>query len=401
MGRYQKLIFFNLKTNKYSSITIQMTKKLKTMSLIIISIISLLTLGITLFINLSPEFGGSINQLQKMRYEKSENYNNGKFVNEEKVNLDMSLTEMGKSIIKYINPPKNTSPNKEIAVEKLDSLKIATYKGKTRLIWFGHSTFLMQTNTKNILIDPMFGITPAPHPTLGSKRFSTELPIEIEQLPNIDAVLISHDHYDHLDYGSIQLLKNKVGIFYTPLGVGTHLMAWGIEEKRIIELDWWQEQEFEGLKFACTPAQHFSGRGLTNRSSTLWCSWVIQSETESIFFSGDSGYGPHFKEIGNQYGPFDFAMLECGQYNEMWSEIHMFPEETVQAGIDVKAKKIMPIHWGAFKLAMHNWAEPVERIIKKANSENVNLIVPKIGEIILLDSNTTTKTSNWWEEENN
>ena len=181
----------------------------------------------------------------------------------------------------------------------------------------------------------MLSAVPAPHPLLGGKRFSKELTISIEKLPQIDAVILSHDHYDHLDYESIKKLHPKVGHFFAPLGLGVHLLEWGVPEGKITELDWWGQTTFEDLTLISTPSQHFSGRGLTDRDKTLWCSWVIQSEDEKIFFSGDSGYGDHFKSIGEKYGPFDFAMMECGQYNSLWSEIHMFPEETAQAGVDV------------------------------------------------------------------
>lgn len=373
----------------------QFKKILKKMSIIIGSTLLLIILIGVLFVNLSPEFGGTVTKELKKKYAKSANYKEGKFVNKSEVKLDMSLRDIGKSLVGFLKPNPLTTPEENISVEKIDSLNIVRYKDNTRLIWFGHSAFLLQTNGKTILIDPMFGKVPAPHPILGTNRFSNELPIEIEKLPKIDAVLISHDHYDHLDYGSIQKLKDKVGLFYTPLGVGVHLQKWGIENSRIIELDWWQEITHDDLIFRCTPAQHFSGRGLTDRANTLWSSWVIQSNTDNIFFSGDSGYGPHFKEIGDKYGPFDFAMMECGQYNEMWPDIHMFPEETAQAGLDVKAKQIMPIHWGAFKLGMHAWKEPVERISKKAKEFNIKLITPKIGESIVLNSNEI-ETSAWW-----
>jgi len=363
--------------------------------MIIGSLLLVLIITVILFINLSPEFGGTPTNEQKLIYSKSQNYKEGKFVNKKNINLSMSMRDIGKSMIGYFKPLANTVPNSNVSVEKIDSMNIVNHKNSTRLIWFGHSSFLIQINNKTILIDPMFGKVPAPHPSLGTPRFSKELPIEVEQLPHIDAVLISHDHYDHLDYGSIQKLKEKVNIFYTPLGVGAHLQKWGIEKNRIIEMDWWQEATFEDLVFVCTPAQHFSGRGLTDRAHTLWSSWILQSATENIFFSGDSGYGPHFKEIGNKYGPFDLAMMECGQYNEMWSEIHMFPEQTAQAGQDVKAKKIMPIHWGAFKLGMHPWKEPIERVSKAAKELNIPLITPKIGASITL--NTTSKAhTQWW-----
>ncbi|RAJ12818.1 MBL fold metallo-hydrolase [Arenibacter echinorum] len=348
-----------------------------------------------LFLYLSPEFGGAPTLEQKRIYDKSPNYINGKFINKGNVKLDMSMRDMGKSLAGFFGPTPLTKPSKDIPVAKLDSLNIVEYQDSTRLIWFGHSAFLLQISNKTILIDPMFGKVPAPHPMLGSNRFSKELPIEVEKLPRIDAVIISHDHYDHLDYGSIQKLKNKVNMFYTPLGVGAHLQKWGVEKERIVELDWWQEVTHEGLVFKCTPAQHFSGRGFSDRANTLWSSWVIQSEKDNVFFSGDSGYGPHFKEIGDKYGPFDFAMIECGQYNEMWPDIHMFPEQTAQAGLDVKAKQIMPIHWGAFKLAMHPWTEPVERVTNRAKELNLDVLTPRIGEPINLNRLEET-TSHWW-----
>lgn len=374
----------------------KMKKIIKKMSIIIGSVLVLFLLSTILFLYLSPEFGGSPSEEQKAIYVKSDNYANGKFVNRGDVKLSMSFGDMRKSLVGYFNPPPNTIPKQNLPIEKIDSLEISNYKDSTRLIWFGHSTFLLQIKNKNILIDPMFGKVPAPHPTLGNNRFSKELPIDIEKLPLIDAVLISHDHYDHLDYGSIKKLKDKVKMFYTPLGVGAHLMEWGIGKESIVELDWWQETTFEDLIFRCTPAQHFSGRGLNDRSNTLWSSWIIKSDTDNIFFSGDSGYGPHFKEIGDKFGPFDFAMMECGQYNELWSDIHMFPEETAQAGVDVKAKLIMPIHWGAFKLGMHPWTEPAERVTKKAKELNIKMIIPKIGEPIMF-FNTSGIESTWWQ----
>ncbi|WP_378187848.1 MBL fold metallo-hydrolase [Aquimarina sp. W85] len=361
----------------------------------IVSLIGVVGLIIVVFMYLSPQFGGTPSKDEIAHYKKSDNYKSGNFVNTNAINLNMSFKDISKILINYFKKQPNTIPVKQLTVNKIDSLNLVNYKGDSRLIWFGHSTFLLQLNKKTILIDPMFGDVPAPHSILGTKRFSNELPIDVEKLPRIDAVLISHDHYDHLDYGSIQGLKDKVTMFYVPLGLGVHLKKWGIDKKRIIELDWWQEIKFDDLTFICTPAQHFSGRGFTDRTKTLWSSWIIQSATENIFFSGDSGYAPHFKEIGNKYGPFDFAMMECGQYNEMWPDVHMFPEETVQAGLDIGAKKLIPIHWGAFKLAMHSWTDPVERITLKAKSVNMPIVTPKIGEVMLVNA-TTLQATMWW-----
>lgn len=371
-------------------------KKIIRVSYIILSLIILLIIIGVLFINLSPQFGGLASKQQQELFSKSKHYKDGKFLNNGGVKMEMSLKDSFKAMWILFKSNSKAEPYKNIAVQKVDSISIANYNSKTRFIWFGHSTFLLQIKGKNLLIDPMFGDVPAPNPLLGNKRFSNELPIEIEKLPSIDAVLITHDHYDHLDYESIQKLKGKVKLFFTPLGIGIHLLKWGVEKERIIELDWWQEIKFDDLTIRCTPAQHFSGRGISDREKTLWCSWIIQSADENLFFSGDSGYASHFKEIGEQYGPFDFAFMECGQYNNLWPLVHMFPEETAQAGLDIKAKKMMPIHWGAFKLASHSWTEPVERISKKAKELNVDLVIPKIGEIIEIGLNDSEEIYPWW-----
>ncbi len=370
-------------------------RSIKMIGIYIIGIIGLLIIAITAFLNLSPQFGGKITTEQKAEFIKSDNYIDGKFINMGSVEMNMGMKEVYKSLKGYFKPLPNTIPSSSIKTNSLDSLEIANYKGETRMMWFGHSTFLMQINGKTILIDPMLSEVPAPHPWLGTKRFSDTLPILIEQLPSIDIVLISHDHYDHLDYESIKKLKDKVEMFYVPLGVGTHLRAWDVEDPNIVELDWWEEKEYEGITLRCTPAQHFSGRGLNDRGDTLWGSWVITTNEENIFFSGDSGYGAHFKEIGEEFGPFDFAMIECGQYNELWKEIHMFPEETVQAAIDVRAKKMMPIHWGAFKLAMHSWTEPVEKVTKIATEKQMPIVVPEIGNPMYLSDNNNV-VNHWW-----
>ncbi|MBW1298316.1 MBL fold metallo-hydrolase [Aquimarina litoralis] len=348
-----------------------------------------------LFMNLSPQFGGKISKEQLDLYAKSENHQKGKFINIGGVTNDMSVGDMIKAIGGMFKTIPNARPQSPIEIQKIDSVNVAKYHAKTRFVWFGHSAFLLQMKSKNILIDPMLSEVPAPHPLLGGKRFARELPIEIEKLPNIDAVIISHDHYDHLDYESIMKLKDKVDRFYTPLGVGSHLQEWGIPRKKIVELDWWQQARFDDIRLISTPAQHFSGRGLSDGNHTLWCSWIIQSDDENIYFSGDSGYASHFKEIGDKYGPFDFAMIECGQYNELWSQIHMFPEETALAGRDLQAKKIMPIHWGAFKLAQHSWTDPIERVSKKAAELSLPLITPEIGKATFIGDDGLAQNQ-WW-----
>jgi L-ascorbate metabolism protein UlaG (beta-lactamase superfamily) len=348
-----------------------------------------------LFIKLSPQFGAAPDQKSQALYEKLPYFSAGKFSNLIPTTLDMDISTSIQMIPKFFKNDPIRIPDFDLPQERRDSLELVIDSIPTRLIWFGHSAFLLQIDGKNILIDPMFGDVPAPNPLFGKNRFSRDLPIEIEELPHIDVVLISHDHYDHLDYGSIQKLKSKTEKFMVPLGVGAHFQRWGVDKEDIQELAWWEETQLESVKFAFTPARHFSGRGLGDRFATLWGSWVIQGMADKVFFSGDSGYGPHFKEIGEKYGPFDFAMMECGQYNVDWKDIHMMPEETAQAGLDVGARVFMPIHWAAFTLAFHSWADPVERVIKKSKELNAPIYIPKIGEFIEL-SQLPRNQETWW-----
>ena len=370
-----------------------MKKIFKMVGIFIATIIGLIIILTILFISYSPQFGKGITKEQRIEFSKLENYKNGAFENEHLSPMNINYWKNFKELTRKA---PNRKPNKNILVEKIDSIEIENHnKDITYLTWFGHSTFLLEMEGKKILIDPMFGAVPAPHPLLGNKRYSRELPIEIEQLPFIDAVILSHDHYDHLDYESIQKLKGKVGRYFTPLGLGNHLVEWGVSKEKITELNWWGSVEFDSINLVCTPARHFSGRGLSDRATTLWCSWVIKGGKDNIFFSGDSGYDTHFKEIGEKYGPFDISLMECGQYNDDWKLLHMMPEETVQASIDLKSKLALPIHWGGFTLAFHDWTDPVERMIKKAQELNLPVTTPRIGQPILL-GNDTFPTEKWW-----
>ncbi len=262
--------------------------------------------------------------------------------------------------------------------------------------WYGHSAILLEIEGKRLLLDPMLGPASAPVPFF-TKRFPYEQPIDLNQITDIDAVLISHDHYDHLDYVTISKIHDRVGHFFTALGVGGHLKKWGVPEEKITEFDWWDESEFENLQLVCTPSRHFSGRGFSDRNKTQWASWVVIGKQKRVYFSGDSGYGPHFKDIGRLYGPFDFAMLECGQYNEKWAAIHMMPEQTVQASLDLSAASMMPIHWGGFNLALHDWQDPIRRSTKAAESLGVNIIHPYIGQRFEIGEAPNVR---WWEDLN-
>ncbi|WP_212959027.1 MBL fold metallo-hydrolase, partial [Bacillus sanguinis] len=263
--------------------------------------------------------------------------------------------------------------------------------------WFGHSASLLKVEGKTLLLDPMFGDASSPFPLFNSKRYSGVFSLEREDLQEIDAIIISHNHYDHLNYKSIMQLKDRAKHFYVPNGVAQYLIKWGVSPSKISEHNWWDEITFHNIKLVCAPARHFSGRSMTDRDCSLWCSWLILGQETKVFFSGDSGYAPHFKEIGNKYGPFDLTLMECGQYDPRWSTIHMLPEETVQAHIDVKGELLLPIHWGAFTLALHEWSDPIERVMKEANHLGVKITTPQMGESITLKS-TDYPSSAWWRE---
>jgi L-ascorbate metabolism protein UlaG (beta-lactamase superfamily) len=306
----------------------------------------------------------------------------------------MGMTQMFTIIRDLIKGNPKGKPSLPIPVKSLD-IDSLTCNEQATAIWFGHSTLLLAIEGKKLLLDPTFANSPSPFPLFGGNRFSKVLPLEPEKLAPIDIVILSHDHYDHLDYHSIMQLKDKTSLFCVPLGVGSRLKSWGIAQEKIREFTWWDEVDIDGLKIACTPAKHFSGRGLFDRNTTLWSSWAIISQQTKVYFSGDGGYGPHFTEIGKKYGPFDLTLLECGQYDERWSAIHMMPEETVQAHLDLKGNLMLPIHWAAFSLAFHDWTEPIERVTKAAKARNVAIATPRIGEPVNIGS-AKYPDSIWW-----
>jgi L-ascorbate metabolism protein UlaG (beta-lactamase superfamily) len=289
------------------------------------------------------------------------------------------------------NVPMDSIPSIKFETEGLKHLNSDDFS----ITWFGHSTVLIYTNGISILTDPMFNSRVQPL-NMGPKAFKGSNNLVVDSLPKIDVVLISHDHYDHLDYNSITTIKALR--YIVPLGVKSYLVKWGIPSEKITELDWYEELRFSGnVKFTATPSQHFSGRGLFNRMSTLWCGYVIQLNNRKIYFSGDSGYSNEFKKIGEKFGPFDLAMLDNGQYNKNWAKIHMMPEEAVQAAIDLKASLFLPIHWGKYSLSVHSWYEPIERATKEAASRGIKIITPMIGESFLLGKSTPERK--WWNSE--
>ena len=243
----------------------------------------------------------------------------------------------------------------------------------------------------------MLGSHAAPVPLPSLKRYSSKIAFDIDELEVIDFVVFSHDHYDHLDYPTIKKIKNRVKNFIVPHGIGNHLKSWGVQSESIIELNWNESFDYNDIEFVCLPARHFSGRGPLNRNSTLWSSWAIKSNRGKIYFSGDSGYGAHFKKIGQEHGPFDFSLIDCGQYNKAWKFSHMFPKQAINAALDLNTKYLIPIHWGAFTLASHSWIEPPEIVSEEAKKLNQDFMIPEIGQILVLNDENKIK-HRWWRE---
>ncbi|WP_195911127.1 MBL fold metallo-hydrolase [Streptomyces kaniharaensis] len=262
------------------------------------------------------------------------------------------------------------------------------------ITWYGHASALVEIEGSRVLLDPIWSERCSPAAHVGPKRLHP-VPVELEELPQVDAVLISHDHYDHLDMATVKrLVRTQSAPFAVPLGIGGHLRRWGVPEHRIIELDWDETCTLGELVLTLTSAHHFSGRGLA-RNTTLWGSWVIAGPTRKVFYTGDSGYFEGYTRIGEQHGPFDAALVQIGAYDAAWADIHMTPEDAVLAHRDLKAGLLVPVHWCTFNLGLHPWAEPVERLLKEAKVQAVPLAVPRPGERVDVDN--PPELDGWWE----
>lgn len=282
------------------------------------------------------------------------------------------------------------TPKLRLPEVKPDFVSFVIPNDEMKFIWFGHSSILLNLDSEIILIDPVFSGSASPFSFL-IKRFQPPV-AGLDELPHVDTIVISHDHYDHLDKESIKHFVSKTTKFIVPAGVGLHLQNWGIPKSRIKELSWGERAVDNGITYTATPAQHFSGRGLFDKNKTEFSSWVIQGKNEKIFYSGDSGYGDHFRKIGLEHSPFDYAFIENGQYNVRWPLVHMQPEETIQALIDLDAHTLIPVHWGMFDLSLHHWSEPIMRTHEIAMNWEIPIITPKLGETVTF----LHRNENWW-----
>jgi len=307
--------------------------------------------------------------------------------------LNMSFTDYASTTWDFLFTRNHRTPDTELPVKQVDLSHFNSQDSdQLNVTWLGHSSLMINIDGYKILIDPVFEKRVS---LFGPTRFNGDVPLDIQQIPKIDAVIISHDHYDHLNKYSVQYLIEKSNTFIVPIAVGARLIDWGVPQDKIVELDWWQEYRLDQkLMVAATPAQHFSGRGINDRNKTLWASWVIKTPFHKLFFSGDSGYFKGFKQIGDAYGPFDITFIECGAYGKSWPLLHMFPEQTVQAHLDLKGTVLHPIHWGTFNLALHSWYDPMVRLTAAAESANVSIATPVVGETTLYDK--TIPVSKWW-----
>lgn len=333
---------------------------------------------------LLKQFGAKVTSELSGAYSRSKQWDGEKFVNQSETEVNFTWHTLPSIIKDQYKNGSQKSPKEPIPVLPFNP---DTWQQKATLpkfAWYGHSALLLQIKGKNLLIDPMLSDDTTPIAPMTNRRFSKNILDFIDQFPPIDAVLITHDHYDHLDYDSIQKLKPKVDTFFVALGLARHLIAWGVPAEQITEFDWWDMLNFEGIDITFTPSRHFSGRGLTDRAKCLWGGWVFQSEAHQIYWSGDGGYDDHFREIGAHFGPFDWAFMECGQYNDNWKAIHMQPEEALKASLEVNAKCAIPVHWAGFALAFHPWKEPAERFLAEAKKQGQKVTLPQIGQVVTL-----------------
>lgn len=340
-----------------------------------------------------PQFGKAPSGERLARIEKSPHYRNGAFQN---LTHTPNFSNGGNYFKAFKEAifikSEHSSPKDSVPYIQTDIIHLPI--SENVLVWFGHSSYYMQLDGKRILVDPVFSGNASPL-SFTVKAFPGSNGYDVEDLPTIDYLFLTHDHWDHLDYKTIVKLRGKVGKVICPLGVGSHLEYWGYDPAIIFENDWGDTLNLDtGFVVHTTPARHFSGRTF-KRNNTLWASYVLQSPGTKVFIGGDSGYGNHFAVIGAKHGPFDLAILENGQYNTLWENIHLMPEHFLRAAQDLNANTVLPVHNSKFSLANHAWNEPLQAVVDENKNQQLLLLTPKIGEAVRLGDSTQTFT-NWW-----
>lgn len=328
---------------------------------------------------------------RRKRMERSPQWRDGRFRNRQPIWNDfLNAIRAGLRSSPHARPPHL------LATAKVDpTLLLAAPESGLRITWLGHSTTLIEIDGFRVLTDPVWGKRASPVDWLGAERWY-EPPLALADLPEIDAVLISHDHYDHLDHRTIIALKDRRTTFVAPLGVGAHLVYWGVPEERIVELDWWETARVGSLEITSTPARHASGRGLFDKDLTLWSGYALGGPAHRVYFSGDTGMQTAFADIAEKLGPFDASLIEVGEYNANWPDWHIGPEQAVAAHRTVQGGVLIPIHWGLFNLAPHTWTEPVERVLAAAAGAGMAVATPRPGESV--EPAAPLTTARWWPE---
>ena len=324
-------------------------------------------------------------------WEKYETFRDGRFHNLEANDFAAKKAVKKSGFLKFLFKSKN-APSSQIPQKQDRHDSSIPLKDAFSVYWLGHSSLIFELGDTRFMTDPVFG-NAAPVPGIVTRY--CEPPIRRSELPPLDFIIVSHDHYDHLEYDTIRALRHTDIIFVTPLGVGARLRSFGIKPENIRELYWYESTQIGNTTITATPGRHFSGRTLKDRFKTLWAGWVIENGGRKIFFGGDSGYGKHFKDIGEKFGPFDLVCLEIDAWNENWKNNHMFPHEFPVAAKDLNAKLAMPIHWAVFDLAMHPWKESITKVSEEAEKAGLPLFTPMMGEIAYPEQ---TKTCSWWQD---
>ncbi|HRH37474.1 MAG TPA: MBL fold metallo-hydrolase [Flavobacteriales bacterium] len=347
----------------------------------------------------APRIGSNPAGERLKRIQALPNYKDGQLHNAVATDMNMPLSTMLKVMWTMMKAPGAREPKEPLPTVEFDCEawdRIPNHE--IGICWFGHSSLLIKLDGLTFLTDPVFGERASTFTFAGPKHFPYTHRITVDQLPRIDVLLLSHDHYDHLCYETIVelLASRKVERCVAALGVGAHLEKWGMPSSMITEVEWWQQMEVGSVKLTFAPSRHFTGRTMRNRFSTLWGSFVLEGRNKRFYFGADSGYSPTFKELGQRFGRFDLVMLECGAYSEYWPDIHMFPEQAAQAAKDLNADVLMPIHWGKFALGLHPWKESITRITKRGEEMKLPLLTPRIGRIVA--EFELSSSERWWEE---
>lgn len=360
----------------------------------------LLVLGVVVFVTsgYGAAFGGAASGEGRRRISASPHFAGNTFHNSAAVQM-MRPGQTLTVLRRFLFDQKDRVPTAPLAVAHPSAAALAAPPpGGLRLTWFGHSAVLIEIDGVRLLTDPMWGPRAAPSTVLGPARFH-EPPAALEALGDLDAVIISHDHYDHLDMLTIRTLMQRRAHFLVPLGVGAHLLRWGVPAERISEHDWWQEAQVGPVRIVATPAQHFSGRGVLDGNHTLWSSWTLVGPRHRVFFSGDTGLMRDFEDIAAKLGPFDVALLEIGAYHPSWGDIHLGPDNALKALRMLGARRMLPTHWATFNLGLHAWSEPAETLYQAAQPQGVTLLLPRPGQSVEVGGPSgDTPTGPWWRQ---